>query len=150
MTYKSIGKTFQWSLQNIILISDNVVDISICLNHSSWYSRTSNLVDVCKRCIHSRMIRDIRFPIFSLFWFSLVFLWYSLFFNTNIDTRNNKYKYKYRHRRIDFNHTSSHFMYAYDTNIHVEVWHKWEVWLELWSHVKIHWHCKKTLIYRGI
>ena len=32
---------------------------------------------------------------------------------------------------MDFNHTSSHFTYAYDTNIHVWVWHEWEVWLEL-------------------
>ena len=73
------------------------------------------------------------FSIFGIFLvFFCFFLWYSLFFNNNIDTRNNKYKYKYRHRRMDFNHTSSHFTYAYDTNIHVWVWHEWEVWFELW------------------
>ena len=45
------------------------------------------------------------------------------------NTRNNKYKY----RQMDFNHTWSHFMYEYDMNIHVWVWHEWEVWLELWT-----------------
>ena len=43
-----------------------------------------------------------------------------------------KWDGKYRHRRMDFNHTSSHSTYVYDTNIHVWVWHEWEVWLELW------------------
>ena len=84
------------------------------------------------------MIRGIRFPFFLYFWyffgyflvFFCFFLWYSLFFNNNIDTRNNKYKY--RHKRMDFNHTSSHFTYAYDMNIYVWVWHEWEVWFELW------------------
>ena len=91
-----------------------------------------NIRNICKR---SRMIRDIRFPFFLYFcFFFCFFLWYSLFFNNNIDTRNNKYKYKYKyqHRLMDFNHTSSHFTYAYDTNIHVWVWHEWEVWFELW------------------
>ena len=35
------------------------------------------------------------------------------------DTINNKYKYKYK--QMDFNHTWSHFTYAYDTYIHIWV-----------------------------
>ena len=38
---------------------------------------------------------------------------------------------------MDFNHTWSHFTYEYDRNIHVWVWHEWEVWFKLWFHP--HW-----------
>ena len=44
---------------------------------------------------------------------------------------------------MDFNHTSSHFTYAYDTNIHVWVWHEWEVWArtmqQTWTWAKPNW-----------